>query len=268
MNGIGYDAGADLVGDAQSPVDRDRETLASGHPAHAIGQGRGHIDADHLTGTVDQRTTGVTGTDLSSNPDQVVQLPGATAGFIRGAYRCADLGHRARCVTGWGAGAVGVADGRDRIPDGQCGGRAQDRRRQPGGAPQPHQRDIAGTVEADHVHRVGAAIGQAHRRDVGRTLDDVVVGQHLTVGAQQDSGARSDRPLVTQRGVDIDESRHHLTQQDRLVQRCARRRDRRGGGRCGNHAGEQGQHSQHPGQTAQPTARRSWMGCAHTLNFA
>ena len=65
----------------------------------------------------------------------------------------------------------------------------------------------------------GPAVGQADRGDLGGALDDVVVGQHLAVRIDQDAGAGTGA-LVAECGVDVDQTRNHLTQQSRLIQRA------------------------------------------------
>src|SRR5581483_8201215 len=74
-----------LVGRATTPddrhdlhriVDRDRVAGAVGH-ARLVVDGGGRVDADHLTGLVDQRASGVAGTDVGQDLDQTLELLGA-----------------------------------------------------------------------------------------------------------------------------------------------------------------------------------------------
>ncbi|OOK64480.1 protease domain protein [Mycobacterium kansasii] len=123
--------------------------------------------------------------------------------------------------------------------------------------PQLQHRDVLGAVVADHVDAVGLAVTDVERADVGGARNHVVVGQHDTVGIDDDAGAGSHRVVVAQLGVDVDDLRPDLGDQRRRVERqrrvigepvqreCGRRR-RCGRRRCGQTQSEHGQYGDQP----------------------
>ena len=52
---------------------------ATGDTAHPVGQRRGHVDADHLTGAVHQRAARVARTDVGRDADEVIEFAGTAA---------------------------------------------------------------------------------------------------------------------------------------------------------------------------------------------
>ena len=71
---------------------------------------------------------------------------------------------------------------------------------------QPQQRDVLRVVGADHLGGVLAPVGDQLRGHPGRSLDDVVVGQHQAVGGQHHAGALEDLLLVVDEGGDVHEA--------------------------------------------------------------
>src|SRR5262249_46361658 len=72
------------------------------------------------------------------------------------------------------------------------------------------QRDVMAVVGAEDPRGVLAPVRNELRDHPGGPLDDVVVGQHQTVGGQHHAGALEDLPLVVDVGDDVHESGRDL----------------------------------------------------------
>ena len=126
------------------------------------------------------------------------------------------------------AARVRVADRHRRFADDDRCRVAQRRDRQAAGPAQLQQCDVVYAVVADQVDPERLAGADVVGGDDVGALHHVEVGQDLAAGVEQEAGARTDRVLVVDRGVDLDDGRFYG--RDRGVQRrrsSDRRADRR-----------------------------------------
>ncbi|PRD36405.1 UNVERIFIED_CONTAM: hypothetical protein NCL1_08904 [Trichonephila clavipes] len=165
---------AQLTHHLHGDIDRNRERQAHEAAGAAVDL---RVDADHLAGGVEQRAAGIARIDGDIGLDE---------GHVGIAGQRARLG-----ADDAGGGRVVEAerraDGQHPLADAQLRGIADLHRRQVGGG-DLDQRDVGARVGADDLGLDLAAVAEAHGDLVG-LVDDMVVGQHIAVAADDETGA-------------------------------------------------------------------------------
>ena len=200
-----------------------------------VRRGGGRHHADDVAVGVHQRAAGVARLDVGVGLDQAVQLLRAAVGLVARDDLLVEREHGAGGHRRLAAVAAGVADAHDGVADGQRRGITDAGRRQARRVLQLDEGDVVRRVVADHGRRVGLAVADVRRLDVRRPVDDVVVGQHVAVGGEDDAGrgAAGRRVVVAHR--DVDDRRADLGG-DRADVGGRRRAARAGPGRRGRAA--------------------------------
>ena len=187
---------------------KDGARLVDGHRKSDVARplADGRVDADDFASAVDERSAAVAEVDGGVGLNVVVE-----AAVEQLAAEIADHTNRDRVLVG-----QRIADGADPFADAQRLRVAHRRHRQ---IPRLDldERDVGIGVDAEHAGLQAAAVGELHHDPLG-VLDDVVVGQDLPVGLDDEPAARL-RPHRGGPWTELDCSR-----------RTARIRERRAGG--------------------------------------
>ena len=192
-------------GDGHRLVDRDRETLAAGGQPEVHRRRRGH--ADHLAGAVDHRATGVARAHrraTSIRPVSSSELPVSASFGVDGPV---EAGHGAHLTGQRRRRFRALPSATTGSPIGDLCGVAERRGRQTARAAQLEHGDVVSAVIADQIGTERPA-GDRCVDPVG-ALHHVEVRQHLAAGVEHEAGADTDRVLVVDRGVDLDDGRLH-----------------------------------------------------------
>jgi len=174
-----------LLDDVFHHVARDRKTDAD---ASARGREDRGVDADDLAFLVEGGAARVAVIHRGVNLQEIVIGPRAdvaAAGGNDAGRHCAAEPER-------------VADGDDPVPDpGGLGGEGHERKIVPLGF---QERDISLAVDADHLRRHDLAVGGRDRHLRG-VVDDVVIGDDIPVGADEESRALRHRRMAARPSV-------------------------------------------------------------------
>ena len=178
-----HGAGADdLFHDVAHRRYRDGEADAQRTAGARVDRG---VDADQMAAAVDQGAAGVAGVDRGVGLDEV--LEGVDPEVRAPEGRDDAHGHRL-------ADAEGIADGQHDVADDDVVHSAERDRRQleltPFLGEELEHGEVGFRVAADHARRQGAAVVEGNLDLVG-AFDDVVVGEHVAVGADDDPGAEA-----------------------------------------------------------------------------
>ena len=173
--GMGGLTGADdLLRDPLGQVDRNRKTQAATRRSTDCS-----VDADHLTGGIDQGAAAVAGVHRCIGLD--VGNPLAVTDRIEAADGADDAGRHGVVQ------AEGVADGNGPFPRLELVGVAQGRHRQVVGH-YFHHRHVGEGVGAENLALETASVRKGHRHLI-RTTDHMLIGEDQPAGPGDEAGA-------------------------------------------------------------------------------
>ena len=171
----------DLLRDPLGQVDRNRKTQAA-----TWGRADRCVDADHLTGGIDQGAAAVAGVHRCIGLD--VGNPLAVTDRIEAADGADDAGRHGVVQ------AEGIADGNGPFPRLELVGVAQGRHRQVVGH-HFHHRHVGEGVGAENLALETASVRQGHRHLIG-TTHHVLIGEDQAAGPGDEAGALALLPLA------------------------------------------------------------------------
>ncbi|MCH8134194.1 MAG: hypothetical protein IIA30_16735 [Myxococcales bacterium] len=188
-----------VLHDPVREVDGNREpvTLVESRLA-----GDGGVDSDDLPSEVHHRPAGIAGVDHGVRLDEVLDrvsgvaprrlvLPESAGKQLKGTPESADDPHGHRVIQGRASATeAGVADGHDPLPDTEIGGAPEVELGQPRCVDLDH-RNVRERIPSHHLGLERAPILKKNGEKV-RALDDVVVGQDVTILGDDESASPGD----------------------------------------------------------------------------